>query len=283
MRALAEQFGSFGPPDEQTRAQTYSLADGKSLAIAPFSLDGLCIGPKPLTPLVDNQFAPTEAELDSLEAHLSCREAQAAAKDANFLINVMCPIIVRAYSDMPDRHRAAPAESGEIEHLIRKWIKDNSIEHACILDTTMPPTEMLAALTGMAIGELPVTLDYCIGQVWRQCQMTIYSALSHGALPDNVLAEIIAVDEALKRYSYGPPVESLQQLIALNNAGILNLDLLTDPNIELDGHGWTLTSGDTSFTATVMVNAVLDAPNIEAVQSPILSSLLERWTHKACA
>ena len=275
VRALAEQFGSFGTPDAQTRAQTYSLAKDKRLKIAPFSLDGLCIGPKPVTPQLDSHFAPTEAELQALKDHLSNKEIQAAAKDANFLINAMCPIIVRVFIDMPDKQSGSPTDRGEIEHLIRKWIQDNHLKHECILDTSIPPGEMLANLTGMAIGKLPVTLDYCIGQVWRQCQMKIYSALSHGALPDNVLAEVIGVDEALKRFSYGPPVESLQQLIALHDAGILNLDLLNNPNIELGDEGWTLYSGDDSFTTKVMINAVVDAPDIEAVQSPLLSSLLE--------
>ena len=274
VRALAEQFGSFGTPDAQTRAQTYTLAKDRSLEIAPFSLDGLCIGPKPITPQLDSHFAPTEAELRALEDYLADREAQVVAKDANFLINAMCPIVVRVFIDMPNKRDGAPTDPGEIEHLFRKWVKDNHLKHECIQDTSIPPSEMLAALTGMAVGELPVTLDYCIGQVWRQCQMSIYSALSHGTLPDNVLAEIIGVDEALKRYSYGPPVESLQQLIALHDAGILNLDLLNNPNIDLGDEGWTLHSDDASFTTKVMINAVVDAPNIKAVQSPLLSSLL---------
>ena len=299
VRALAEEFGSFSIPDEQTRAQTYSLAQGRKLEIAPFSLDGLCIGPKPITPLFDSNFAPTEAELQGLNDHLSNREAQSNAKDANFLINAMCPVIGRVFRDMSARQTdrdtdadtdtdtdtkagtrigtppGSPTDPGEIEHLIRQWIEDVYVTHACILDATMPPVDMLGALTGMATGKLPVTLDYCIGQVWRQCQGIMYSALSHGALPDDVLAEIINVDEALKRYSYGPPVESLQQLIALHDAGVLNLDLLNDPVVDICNDGWTLRNAGSSFTTKVMVNAVVDAPDIEAVDSPLLASLLD--------
>ena len=42
----------------------------------------------------------------------------------------------------------------------------------------------------MAVGAAPVSLDYCIGQVWRHCHPSIYKALSHSGLKDEVLADI---------------------------------------------------------------------------------------------
>ena len=274
-RALAESFGKFRITDKLTRAHTYDLSDGARLEMAPFSLNGLCLGPKPLSPKLDAQYAPTQSELDALEKSLADRDAQALAKDENFLLNAICPIIARVYLDINEVEGDTPSDSGEVTHLIRRWIDDPFHAHECILDVSQPPAVVLDSLIGMAVGSKPITLDYCIGQVWRQCQMIIYGALSHGALPDQALAKMIFVDETLKRYSYGPPVESLQQLKALVEAGVLNLNTLDNPTIELDGSGWTLVSDNAEFKASVMVNAILDPPKIAGVQSSLLTSLLD--------
>jgi len=89
-----------------------------------------------------------------------------------------------------------------------------------------------------------------------------------------VIAQIIELDESTKRFSYGPPVESIQQLLALIEAGILNLDFVNDPNIELLKEGWRFSVGEKSITANMMVDSVLDSPQIKAVKSSIIKNML---------
>jgi hypothetical protein len=126
----------------------------------------------------------------------------------------------------------------------------------------------------MATATSDITLDYCIGQVWRHCQSTIYAALSHSKISDDTLTKMIAVDESMKRYAFGPPVESLQQLKALHTAGVLDLRFLNNPDIKCDTSGWRLSNGTDTLNFSVMIDAVLDAPKIKAVNSPLLMSLL---------
>jgi hypothetical protein len=119
-----------------------------------------------------------------------------------------------------------------------------------------------------------VSLDYCIGQIWKHCQPTIYEQLSYNACKEEVFAEIIHLDERLKRYSYGPPVESIQQLLALDAAGVINFDFVNDPKIELTPKGWQLESEGQVITANMMINSVLDAPQIKLVDSPLVKNML---------
>jgi hypothetical protein len=51
------------------------------------------------------------------------------------------------------------------------------------------------------------------------------------------MKELIALNQNTKRYSYGPPVESILQLIAMQEAGILLLDFVNDPEITLVDEG----------------------------------------------
>ena len=135
-------------------------------------------------------------------------------------------------------------------------------------------TEMMRDFVDMATGHGPVSLDFCIGQVWRHCQPSIYEKLSFNACSDSVFAEIIQLDESTKRYSYGPPVEAIQQLLALIEAGILNLDVVDDPEIELTEKGWRLHKPEKSLVTAIMIDSVLDPPQIKAVTSSLVKNML---------
>lgn len=274
LRAIASEHGAFEIMDARTRAQRFSLAADAALKVAPFSLDGLTMGPKPLTPAIDAQFAPTAAALETLRAALSNRAAQQSATDADFLLDRICPVIAEVFLALAAKPEGSPTRLEETCEIVRAWIADQTVTHPSILDVALPPEQIIDAFLDMATGAHPVTLDYCAGQVWRHCQSTIYAALSHGSLTDDVMAAVIALDEQMKRYAFGPPLESLQQIKALHAAGILDLRFLRDPDIDLREDGWTLSNGQEDVTATVMINAVLDAPKIRSVTSILLTKLL---------
>lgn len=273
-RALAERFGCFQIEDAVTREQSFALGE-RALAIVPFSLDGLTMGPKPLHAQIDGQFEPTSAEMTQLKRLLSDPQELASATSRQLLVDAVAPIVASRFADLEQRVPGAPTCPIEAKSLVANWLNNPDFGHECVMDPSIPPIEALGVFIGMATGVRPIYLDYCAGQVWRHCQPTIYSCLSHSELANDVLAEIIGLDERLKRYAFGPPVESLQQLKALAEAGVLKLDQLDDPEIACDERGWTLAKGEVQVTATIMVNSVLDTPKIESVVSPFLSSLLD--------
>ena len=274
VRAIAEAKGSFALKDELTREQTFTLREQGPLSIIPFSLDGLPMGPKPVSERLDRQFAPSEVALEALCLTLSDPKSQARASGKSFLVDAITPIIASVFRALENRRNKAPKDTNDLHHLIRAWIDDPAQDHGCFLNTKQPPIHLLTSLVQMAVGAAPVSLDYCIGQVWRHCHPSIYKALSHSGLKDEVLADIIFTDEGMKRYAFGPPTESLQQLIALNESGVLNLNHLSDPDIAVTKEGWILSGEEKHVTARIMVNAVLDAPKIADVRSPLIEGLL---------
>jgi len=274
VRAIAEKFGEFITLDEQTRSSTYQIEQKGTPTIVPFSLDGLPPSPKPLNAQIDKWFKPTEASILKFEKHIGDKKNQAAAESPRFLIEAFAPIAAGIYLDLPNIINPQNLSASAIIKLIEKWLEDQSFENSLIISPKQPAKESMKSFVEMAIGEAAISLDYCIGQVWRYCQPSIYKKLSFNECSDNVFAEIIALDESTKRYSYGPPVESIQQLLALEKAGILNLDMANDPNIKLTAEGWQFNLADQSITANFMIDSVLDAPQIKVVNSPIVENML---------
>ncbi len=70
-----------------------------------------------------------------------------------------------------------------------------------------------------------------------------------------------------------PPVESMQQVLALIKANLINLDFVNDPKIELTDEGWQFNQNNTPITATTMINGILDSAKLEEVDSPIIKNL----------
>ncbi|WP_299741067.1 FAD/NAD(P)-binding protein [uncultured Roseobacter sp.] len=275
VRAIADAYGSFSLRDEQSRELTFAPTEEVAPTIIPFSLDGLPMGPKPVNEQLDRQFAPSEKVLDALGRELRDPALQARARGKALLLDAITPVIVGVFRGLEYKRDDAPSDNDALHHLVKAWIEDPAQGHRFCLDTAQTPIDLLKNLVQMANGSAPASLDYCIGQVWRHCHPTIYRSLSHGALSDDVLAEIILTDESMKRYAFGPPIESHQQLIALYDAGMLDLEYLADPDITVTDRGWVLTSGEHHATAQIMVNAVLDAPKIADVRSPLIKGLLQ--------
>lgn len=273
-RAFAGEHGQFIKTDGDADSLTYEPKFG-NFCVAPFSLDGLAMGPKPYTPKIDAPYVPADDVLNALNVSLRDKKSQIQATSSEFLVNKVAPIIAKVFRDLPNTVSSPNTNKDTLEEVISAWLRDPGYEHILLMPRNVHPSTTLKSFIEMAMGRADIYLDYCAGQVWRHCQPTIYSALSHSELHDNVLAEIIALDERSKRYSFGPPVESLQQLLAMFEAGVLDLDILCDPDISFDSNGWTLSTGSHEFVADTMINSVLDGPDISKITSPLLKSLLD--------
>jgi len=191
-----------------------------------------------------------------------------------FLKNIVADIASRIYEDLGEKSIAHDKNTSQLHAIITNWLTDEAHQDPIIQPIDNPVSVNIEAFINMALGKSPISLDYCIGQVWRHCQPTLYKEFSHPTLPDEIIAEVISLDERSKRYSYGPPVESMQQMMALVRADVLILDFVNDPDIEFVSKGWQLRSRDNECIVNVMVNSVLDTPQLLEVQSPIIKSLL---------
>jgi len=272
IRAIAEKFGKFTTKEEKGELCVYQTEKKIKDMLIPFSLDGLPPVPKPLNAHIDKWFEPSNSAILKFEEQIGDKRVQRKAKSPYFLIVAFAPIAASIYSKISSSKQNI--SKLDAEKLIRQWLKNQSFKHSLITPTEQSTEKSMQNFVEMAIGQTTMSLDYCIGQVWRHCQPTIYKALSFNECSNRVFAEIIALDESTKRYSYGPPVKSIQQLLALVDAGFLNLDMVNDPNIELTKQGWRFHLSDKSSTANIMIDSVLDLPKIKSVRSPIVKNLL---------
>jgi len=274
VRAIAEKVGQFVIEDEETLSCSFQMdADCKN-RLVPFSLNGLPPSPKPLTAKIDKWFQPSNTAILNFELEIGNEQTQQKAKNPHFLIAAFAPIASAIFSELPNTRTYPNLSIAAIEVLITQWLKDQSYEHPLFISNKQSARKSMEEFAEMAIGKRAISLDYCIGQVWRHCQPSIYKKLSFNKCTNNVIAQIIELDESTKRFSYGPPVESIQQLLALIKAGILNLDFVNDPNIDLLKEGWRFSVGEKSITANMMIDSVLDSPQIKAVKSSIIKNML---------
>lgn len=277
MRALTEGLGgTFEGVGNTTRAMVYVPSGKEVRTIIPFSLDGLPLAPKPLNKKLDDRYAPSEEELESyITSVKQSMECGPALQSTDFLVNAIAPLIVNKYLDLGKDAISHSRNPEQLRGLVRDWFTDPDLNHGVIVSKNLTAQQMLVRFLGMATGHEKVSLDFCIGQVWRHCQPSMYKLLAFAPLSDELISDIISLDERLKRYSYGPPVDSLQQLLALVRAGRVNLDYVRNPDIHLNAEGWSIHNGKESVTVKVMINSVLDAPQILKVVSPLPKGLIK--------
>lgn len=243
--------------------------------IVPFSLDGNPMVPKPLNAEIDYIYEPTDEEIEKFAKTISkIAHGKKVVSDISFLKNAIAKIASRVYLDLQDKAYSHDLNQKELKSIIVDWLSEADFKHELLLPTSQPASKSMKAFIEMALGEAKVSLDYCVGQVWRHCQPSLYKEFSHSNLKDDVIASVIALDERIKRYSYGPPIESMQQLLSLVDAGILDLYLVEDPEITEVKDGWQLENNRSKCIAQIMINSVLDAPKIMEVTSPLIRNLL---------
>lgn len=276
MRALTIGRGAeFALLNNRTFESKFITNDQVPDKIIAFSLDGEPMVPKPLSAKIDADYEPTDKEIETFGETISNNtHGKKDVLDNSFLIEAISEVSSRIYLDLEDKALAHSLNKEELKTVIRSWLKDSDFKNKLITPSSEKTVLKIKKFIEMGLAKTEISLDYCVGQVWRHCQPTLYEKFSHSNLKDDVIASVIALDERMKRYSYGPPIESMQQILSLVDAGILDLDLATDPEIKEVKKGWRLKKGKSQYTAQIMINSVLDAPKIMDVTSPIVCDLL---------
>ena len=276
VRALTQgRGGTFKILNKETRKMQYLPSGQEPKSILPFSLDGLPMASKPVNKKIDMYYVPSKEQLERYKTsvHEAIHKGEVPQTTA-FLIDAIAPLVSQKFLALNEKALEHDLTEGEIQSVAKSWLLDGNYEHEFILSKKIPAEKTMERFVGMANGTEKVSLDFCSGHVWRHCQPTMYDLISFAPLSDELIAEIVALDERLKRYSYGPPIDSLQQLLALIRASILSFDFVKDPEIELSEKGWQIGKEGKRQIANIMVNSVLDAPQILKVVSPLPKSLL---------
>ncbi len=277
IRALSIGFGgNFIEIPGADRLQ-YEVADTAPETLVAFSLDGLPPAPKPKNPEIDSWFEPSAEAMKTFKNQIiqaNCKAAQ--LEDANFLVEAIGEMTASVYITLKQKARPTALTERELAQLTTELIQNpEDFEHGLHLSHDLPAVDALNALLDMACARALISLDYCLGQVWRFALDVLYHDFNDFDFSDAVMVDMVGYIEASKRYSYGPPIVSVQQLLALVDAGVLNLNFVENPKIELVPQGWKLSKNNRSVTAGVMVNSVIDPAQLLRVSSPLIEHLRE--------
>lgn len=229
--------------------------------IFAFSLNGQPPFPKPIDAAHDQRFDLTKPEKDGF-----CDAIQGAVDlSAGNALERICAALVT-----PAKRIGAEMGAGYSTAQIQEWLQ---IECRSPGDQeTQAPFETLMQGIAMAEGLSPPTVGYVIGQIWRKVQNELRIGFNSARKSPESAQAIVAFDEGLKRYSYGPPLGSARELAALIKGNLVSLSVVDDPSITLVENGWRLFEGDEALVS-IMVDAVLPPPSLAKITDPVFQHL----------
>ncbi|MCM5662411.1 FAD/NAD(P)-binding protein [Galbibacter mesophilus] len=275
MRALTlEKGGRFEIVNEETLEGVYHPSEESPKKIIPFSLDGKPPIPKPLTKKLDEQFKPSKAQLQTFSSALTeITFGNAAVDNIDFFKEAVAEVASGVYiKNLLPKEQSYSSE--EIRKVILAWLDDEDYSHPLLYDAENNTKKSIQDYLKMATGKGEISLDYCVGQVWRHCHYPIFDAFSYTNLEEDILVKAFKLHGRMKRYSFGPPVESMQQLWALIQAKVVTLHFVDNPDISTIPEGWKLKKESKTITVSTLINCVLDAPQLLKVTSPLVKNLL---------
>jgi uncharacterized NAD(P)/FAD-binding protein YdhS len=241
------------------------LPSGREPArIVPFSLDGHAPAPKPLNETVDALFEPLPEENESLQAALGT----ALRGPSGEALKTVCDAIALPALRIL-RAAGADADAGAVDRwLAAEREAPGSQEKRGTIDA-------LRAGLAEAVGDEPPSVGYVVGQLWRKWQPLLREVYDRTQKPADMAQAMTGFDEGLKRYSYGAPVETLQNFLTLAEAGLVDPRAADDPDIALTADGWQLEADDRAVTASVMVDSVLPPAALAPVSDPLVAGLMQ--------
>lgn len=230
--------------------------------IFAFSLNGQPPFPKPMDAALDARFDLRDQDIEQFQSAVE-KATQHKPKTA---LETICSALVqpvqRISADMG-------AESDRAE--VSAWLETERRSPGD--QETLDPAQTLKHGIQMALGATPPTVGYIVGQIWRKLQNELRAGFNSAQIEPETAQAIVGFDEGLKRYSYGPPLRSAQELLTLLDCKLVSLCVVDDPDIKCIPDGWHLQEDDAEAKVSVMIDAVLAPPKLAAISDPLLVQL----------
>lgn len=233
--------------------------------IVPFSRTGHPMLAKP-----DPRYFKTSSELDQIweRGHQRLQNLKQPEAGLDFQ-NALWPVILKTaeealLSQVPDHQvgKSAPLIG------LQNWFQDWS-------NRSFSPEEAFQCLQQsyrVAMGLEAPDEAWTLGETFRQLYPTLVRRISYGGLALTSWPDFQRTAQELERLAFGPPAENVGRLIALIEAGIVNLAYL---QAEFVAHPNRLVLESTGKQMTVdrLINAVIPAPD-QFMENSLLQQLL---------
>ena len=241
----------------------YHASAREPACILPFSLNGQPPFPKPKDETLDALFEPLGSETEDFAQAVSAAVTATPETASSLISAALAPVVTRILE-------AQDVTKAEVlKWLATEWSAPGSQDR-------QTPMETLRHGIELASGQTVPTIGYALGQVWRKWQDEWRSGFNPRQVAPETARVLVAFDEGLKRYSYGPPLSSARELLALIDAGRVDLSFAANPEIAETARGWTLKAEDEDSEVSVIIDAVLPSPDLHSINVPPLPDLMAK-------
>ncbi|WP_317385588.1 FAD/NAD(P)-binding protein [Tritonibacter scottomollicae] len=220
--------------------------------IVPFSLDGMPPMPKPANADIDALFDPSPTERRAVISAVTRALTLSPDAAVQCLTDALAPIIARVTNTDPQPWLAAERDAPGAQE------RDD-------------PVSALETGLSMAEGQRAPSVGYAVGQIWRKLQQDVRGPFAACDGSCATRSALVAFENGLKRYSYGPPVRSARLLRALIHKALVRLTVAEDPAISLERGGWRLND---QILADAMIDCVLPGPSPDDITDPLVRGLI---------
>jgi len=260
--ALTEgRGGSFESLDHPYRLR-YVPGDGDAETVIPFSRTG-----RPLLAKPGNGVAATPG-LEEIAQR--ARAAILALRPPLDLRDDFLPILVEAACSSL-RCAGANEETGS-ERLLSTWL--TTAAEGVSAASGPGVVEELTRSLDVSAGLAPPDVTWAFGHCWRSLYPAIVARLGGAGLADRDWPAFRSLAAAAERVSFGPSPRNAAKLLALIEAGRVDVSCVAGSRLVSDNGSTFLRSEDGVRAVDVVVDAVLPGPGVQGGLSGLLAQLL---------
>jgi diaminopimelate decarboxylase len=257
--ALTEGRGGLFAGSDPLRPR-YESSGSEPAALLPYSRTG-----RPMLAKTDPQWARSRG----LDAHgRPAREAIEGLRDPVSIEHGLLPALGAVAAKMLVQ---AGGASGESER-IRDWLASMATGGT---PSSASAAEELARSVAIAAGLEPPDHQWALGHAWRTSYSAIVSRFGGQRLAASQWPAFRRLAAEMERIAFGPPPRNAAKLLALVQAGFVDLGFLAGSLAEHSG-GTCLSAGRRRIEVDVVVDAVLPGPGALGLdQEPVAQLVAE--------
>lgn len=217
--------------------------------ILPYSRTGHPMLAKP-----DSRYFESHSELEQIWEQGRRRLLNLKQPEAGLdFRNAIWPVILKTAEEalllqVPDHEISRKATPIGLQNWFQDWC-----------NRSFSPAEAYQRLQQsyrVATGQRPPDEAWALGETFRQLYSALVRRVSYGGLALTSWPDFKRNAKEMERLAFGPPAENVGRLIALIEAGIVNLDYLRAELVS-DQNGLTLKSEGKQIAVDRLINAVI--------------------------
>ena len=218
--ALALTEGRGGRFEQQNGSLRYERSGAEPAQLIPFSRTGRPMLAKPVERYTDALSEVWRTHLQNLQS-LS-RETYSSRHAIDF-IDPVWSLILNAAEDALIALGVGDNKICSVSERFEQWCNT--------LPTGRQVIELLRGSLHSATGNRPVDELWVLGEAWRKLYPGLVQIVSHGGLTETGRQQFAIIAVEMERIAFGPPAENVARILALHEAGLIQFDFVTAPDL----------------------------------------------------